>query len=226
MAPSPILSRIGADPALRALWPGVGLGCLAWRAHVQPENPALWVFFAQEILPGLRQRLQDAPLAELPNLSESRLAYKAFGKDPGRCRVSSEALCRRIRQGKDLYRINSVVDANNLISLETGFSLGSYDADRLEGDLLLRLGKAGEAYAGIGKEDIDLCRLPVLADALGPFGSPSSDSRRAMITPETRRVLTVIYGFSGPQNLDAALTLACERLTAFAGAQDCHAARI
>lgn len=226
MAASPILSRIGADPSLKALWPGAGLGCLAWRAHVLPENPALWVFFAEEIRPALHQKLQNAPLAELPNLSESRLAYKAFGKDPGRCRVSSEALCRRIRQGKELYHINSVVDANNLISLETGFSLGSYDADRLEGDLLLRLGKAGEAYAGIGKEDIDLHRLPVLADALGPFGSPSSDSRRAMITRATQRVLTVIYGFSGPENLQAALTLARERLTAFAGAQDCDLLRV
>lgn len=226
MAPFPLLARIGADPALKALWPGIGLGCLAWRACVLPENPALWAFFAAEILPALRQKLEGAPLAELPNLGESRRAYKAFGKDPGRCRVSSEALCRRIRQGKELYRVNSVVDANNLLSLETGFSLGSYDAERLEGDLLLRLGQPGEAYAGIGKESIDLDRLPLLADALGPFGSPSSDSRRAMITQETSRVLTVIYGFSGPENLDAALALARERLTAFAGARDCEAMRI
>lgn len=226
MSLCPILSRIGADPALTALWPGMGLGCLAWRARVLPENPALWAFFADEILPGLRQRLQETPLAQLPHLGESRRAYKAFGKDPGRCRVSSEALCRRIRQGKDLYRINSVVDANNLISLETGFSLGSYDADRLQGDLRLRLGKPGEAYAGIGKDDIDLDGLPVLADALGPFGSPSSDSRRAMIRPETKHVLTVIYGFSGPKSLEAALVLARERFTAFAGAQGCEAVRI
>lgn len=171
-------------------------------------------------------RLQDTPLAELPNLDESRRAYKAFGKDPGRCRVSSEALCRRVRQGKELYRINSVVDANNLISLETGFSLGSYDMDRLQGDLVLRLGKPGEAYAGIGRDGIDLERLPLLADALGPFGSPSSDSRRAMITPETTRVLTVIYGFSGPERTEAALALACERLTAFAEARDCDVALI
>lgn len=220
------LPRISADPALTALWPQTCLGRLVWRARVLPEHPALWAFFAKERLPGLRTTLQDTPLAELPNLDESRRAYKAFGKDPGRCRVSSEALCRRVRQGKELYRINSVVDANNLISLETGFSLGSYDMDRLQGDLVLRLGKPGEAYAGIGKDGIDLERLPLLADALGPFGSPSSDSRRAMITPETTRVLTVIYGFSGPERTEAALALACERLTAFAEARDCDVALI
>ena len=55
-------------------------------------------------------------LAQIPNLDESRKAYKAFGKDPGRFRVSSEALYRRVRQGKDLYRINTVVDANNHVA--------------------------------------------------------------------------------------------------------------
>lgn len=116
-----ISPQIRIDPALKALWPEARLACLTWRTLPAPENPALWSFFTQEILPGLNATLQDTPLAELPNLGASRRAYKAFGRDPGRTRVSSEALYRRIRQGKDLYRINSVVDANNLVSLETAF---------------------------------------------------------------------------------------------------------
>lgn len=215
--------EIRIDPALKALWPQTGLGCLAYRARPLPEHPALWSFFTAAILPGLGKTLQDAPLAGLPNLAESRQAYKAFGRDPGRTRVSSEALYRRVRQGKDIYRINSVVDANNLISLESGFSLGSYDLARLDGGLLLRLGREGEAYAGIGKGGIDLARLPLLADAQGPFGSPSSDSQRAVISLESRNILTVIYGFSGPEPLEAALDLAVRRLTDFAGAAGCDA---
>lgn len=213
--------QIRIDPALKALWPEARLGCLTWRALPSPEHPALWTFFTREILPGLGKTLQDTPLAELPNLGESRRAYKAFGRDPGRTRVSSEALYRRIRQGKELYRINSVVDASNLVSLETGFSLGSYDLARLEGGLLFRLGEAGEMYAGIGKDGIDLARLPLLADARGPFGSPSSDSQRAMISLESRDILTVIYGFSGQQELEAALALARKRLADFAEAGNC-----
>ena len=211
--------QIRIDPALKALWPEARLGCLTWRALPSPEHPALWTFFTREILPGLGKTLQDTPLAELPNLGESRRAYKAFGRDPGRTRVSSEALYRRIRQGKELYRINSVVDASNLVSLETGFSLGSYDLARLEGGLLFRLGEAGEMYAG--KDGIDLARLPLLADARGPFGSPSSDSQRAMISLESRDILTVIYGFSGQEELEAALALARKRLADFAEAGNC-----
>lgn len=213
--------QIRIDPALKALWPEARLGCLTWRALPSPEHPALWTFFTREILPGLGKTLQDTPLAELPNLGESRRAYKAFGRDPGRTRVSSEALYRRIRQGKELYRINSVVDASNLVSLETGFSLGSYDLARLEGGLLFRLGEAREMYAGIDKDGIDLARLPLLADARGPFGSPSSDSQRAMISLESRDILTVIYGFSGQEELEAALALARKHLADFAEAGNC-----
>ena len=169
-----ISPQIGIDPALKALWPEARLACLTWRTLPAPENPALWSFFTQEILPGLNATLQDTPLAELPNLGASRRAYKAFGRDPGRTRVSSEALYRRICQGKDLYRINSVVDANNLVSLETGFSLGSYDLARLEGGLLFRLGEAGEMYAGIARTASTWPACPCWPTRAAPSAAPAA----------------------------------------------------
>lgn len=211
------------DPALKALWPEIRLGCLSYAAVPQAENPALWAFFGAHVLPALRDALENTPLANLPNLGEARQAFRAFGRDPGRSRVSSEALYRRLRQGKELYRINSVVDVNNLISLETGFSLGSYDQDRLTGDLNLRLGRAGEVYAGIGKDTLNLENMPLLADEQGPFGGPCSDSRRAMISLESRNIFTVIYSFSGQARLEETMVLAQKRLTSFAGAANCAA---
>ena len=158
-------------------------------------------------------------------IGPSRRAFKAFGRDPGRVRISSEALYRRLRQGKELYRINSAVDANNLVSLETGFSLGTYDMACLQGDLVLRLGREGEGYAGIGKDTLDLNRMPLLADALGPFGCPCSDSQRAMIVPDSpdsaspRQLLTVIYGFSGREAVTEAISLTHKHFTAFLAAK-------
>ena len=111
--------------------------------------------------------LESTELAAMPQIGTSRRAFKAFGRDPGRVRISSEALYRRLRQGKELYPINTAVDANNLVSLETGFSLGTYDLACLQGNLVLRLGHEGEGYAGIGKDTLDLHRMPLLADALG-----------------------------------------------------------
>lgn len=118
------------------------------------------------------------------------------------------------------------MDANNLVSLETGFSLGTYDLARLSGNIVLRAGREGEAYAGIGKDELDLCRMPLLADDQGAFGCPCSDSRRAMIAedgPDTsspRRLLTVIYGFSGTGYVSDALNIAQKHLEVFAGSTD------
>ena len=211
---------LSIDDAVRNAWPETRLGCLLYTVEVRQRDDALWTNLETEAAPYLKTMLETTPLAQIPNLDESRKAYKAFGKDPGRFRVSSEALYRRVRQGKDLYQINTVVDANNLVSLETGFSLGSYDTARIGSEIVFRLGGAGEVYPGIGKSDIDLEHMPLLADAEGAFGSPTSDSTRAMITPEAKRCLTVIFSFSAKERLDKALALAVRRFDAYAGIAD------
>ena len=215
---------VSIDPALAAIWPQTTLGCVYWSAPVQQQEPQLWQFFASHTQPRLAQMLENTELADMPQIGPSRRAFKAFGRDPGRVRISSEALYRRLRQGKELYHINTAVDADNLVSLETGFSLGTYDLASLQGNLVLRLGREGEGYAGIGKDTLDLHHMPLLADEQGPFGCPCSDSQRAMIvanTPENtapRHLLTVIYGFSGPEAVEAAISLAHQYVTTFAAA--------
>ncbi len=205
------------DDEMLSLWPECRLGWLTYAA--EPHESSADIRAALDgVTAALRTRLENTPLADMPNLGESRRAYRACGKDPGRWRVSSEALYRRVRQGKDLYRINSVVDVNNLVSLETGFSLGSYDRDHLQGTVVLRRGRPGECYAGIGKDSVDLENMPLLADDAGPVGSPSSDSTRAMVTAESRRLLTVIYSFSSRDRLEEALDLARSRFERLAGA--------
>lgn len=208
------------DDAIRQAWPQARLGCLLYAVEVRPKDEALWAYLGGTLTPHLHAMLESTPLAQIPNLSESRQAYKAIGKDPGRFRVSSEALYRRIRQGKELYQINTVVDANNVVSLETGFSLGSYDVTNIGETIEFRPGRTGETYPGIGKSDIDLEHLPLLADAAGAFGSPTSDSTRAMITPEAGRCLTVIFSFSPRAALDDALALAVRRFTEYADIRD------
>ena len=87
-----------------------------------------------------------------PGIKGSRTAYKAFGRNPSRYRVSSEALIRRIRRGDELYHINSVVDVNNLFSVKSGLSVGSYDLEKIHGEITLRKAVQGEGYTGIGKD--------------------------------------------------------------------------
>lgn len=193
------------DSRMKELWPAVRVGCLQYQVQVEKKNPEQWAYLKKEIYKKAKDAIFDYGVNEIPNIKESRAAYKAFGKDPSRYRVSSEALIRRIGQGKGLYEVNTVVDVNNLISIESGFSVGSYDTARMGEDLVFRIGEAGETYKGIGKEEIKIDALPVLADAQGAIGSSTSDSERAMITEDAQEVLTLIYSFSDNQDLEKAL---------------------
>lgn len=76
-----------------------------------------------------------------------------------------------------------MVEVNNLISISSGYAIGSYDLDQLQGQVVLACPPAGARYEGIGKGSLSIAHMPVLTDDLGPFGNPSSDSRRAMIQP-------------------------------------------
>ncbi len=122
-----------------------------------------------------------------------RTMYKRVGIDPTKTRPSSEALLRRVRRGDDLPVINSLVDIVNWCSLETQLPYGLYDLDRIQGDVVLRLGVPGETYEGIRKAAVHVADRLMLADDIGAFGNPTSDSARTMVTTATVRALVVIF---------------------------------
>lgn len=212
--------QLKIDEEMKRLWPAVRVGCFQYKVKVYKKNEDMWAYLKKDIFKKTKDAIFDYGVNDIPNIKESRMAYKAFGKDPSRYRVSSEALIRRIGQGKGLYEVNTVVDTNNLISIVSGFSAGSYDAEKIEDILVFRVGREGETYEGIGKDEINIAYLPVLADGRGAVGSSTSDSKRAMITEDTREVLTLIYSFSDNQALEEAMKYGKEYLEKYAGAQE------
>ena len=129
----------------------------------------------------------------IEGLAPARDFYRLFGIDPTRTRPSSEALLRRVLQGKGVPRILNAVDLCNLCALRFLLSIGLYDAGKIRGEVTFRPGAAGESYAGIRKDEVHLEGRPVLADTVGPFGNPTSDSKRTSITEETRSIWMVIF---------------------------------
>jgi DNA/RNA-binding domain of Phe-tRNA-synthetase-like protein len=136
------------------------------------------------------------PPAEVASV---RTMYKRVGLDPTKTRPSSEALLRRVRKGDTLPRINSMVDVCNWCSLEFQLPYGLYDASKIDGDVELRIGRAGESYAGIRKDEVHVEGRIALADAAGPFGNPTSDSARTMVTTATTRAMLVVFA---PRDVD------------------------
>ena len=68
----------------------------------------------------------------------------------------------------------------------------------------------------IGKELINIANLPVLTDSIGSFGSPTSDSERAMITNNVNKILICIYSFSGKADVEVFLKYGRELLERYA----------
>ncbi len=194
------MARVSIDAEMKAKCPRVALACVTAEVVTGPTSEAT----DHELRVGEEQVLKmEEPKAVLESAAilATRAAYKALGKDPARYRGSAEALLRRVIAGKGLPRINNVVDVINLVSVESRLPVGLYDLAHVQGDIVFRRGRAGETYKGIGKYDLNLEGLPVFCDALGPHGSPTSDSERTMVTLATKQVVAIIISFGGAKVL-------------------------
>lgn len=171
------------SPELRAI---VRPAVLWWEgARVVDRDPRL-----DPLLTEAEARVRANPPEESTAV---RTMYKRVGLDPTKTRPSNEALLRRVRKGQPLPRVNSLVDVINWCSFEFQLPYGLYDASHVKGPVTLRLGREGEEYAGIRKDTVHVSGRIALADDEGPFGNPTSDSARTMVTTATRDALVVIY---------------------------------
>ena len=142
----------------------------------------------------VKRATQAVRSGEVASLDRARELYRRFGTDPTRMRPSSEALMRRMKKGEPLPRINSLVDVANALSVQLQVPVGLYDLGKVKGDeLVIRLGRDGEGYEGIGKEKVNVAGRICIADAEGPCGNPSADSARTMITTDTEGAAWVYF---------------------------------
>lgn len=151
-----------------------------------------------------------------------RTMYKRVGIDPTKTRPSNEALLRRVRKGDTIPRINAAVDIVNWCSLEFQLPYGLYDAAKIAGAVTMRLGRDGEKYAGIRKDDVNVAGRITVADELGAFGNPTSDSARTMVTPATTELLVVIYAPAeiGRPQIERVAAITAERMQLILGGRE------
>jgi DNA/RNA-binding domain of Phe-tRNA-synthetase-like protein len=193
--------QITIDAGLKKKCPRTALGCVTARVEADVSPEALSEEMRTRVT-GILNLPYPRSVLESPEVTVTRAAYKALGKDPARYRGSAEALLRRVIAGKGLPQINAVVDAINLVSVESRLPIGLYDLAHVTGEIVFRAGRAGETYKGIGKYDLNLESLPLFADTAGPHGSATSDSERTMVTAATKHVLAIIISFGGTEGLE------------------------
>ena len=192
-----------------------GAAVEAWVTNT-PYNEGLWQeinSFTEE----LRAESDVDACKEQYAIAATRIAYRRCGKDPSRYRPSAEALRRRLLRGMQLYQIDTLVDIINLVSLRSGFSIGGFDADKIQGkQLVLGIGREGEPYEGIGRGVLNIEGLPVYRDAIGGIGTPTSDHERTKMDLGTIHLLAIINGYSGEQGLKEAAEFTLDLLRKYA----------
>ena len=162
-----------------------------------PRSEGLWAEI-NALCESFKQQFDTTTIKQLPGVEATRRVYRACGKDPSRYRPSSEALIRRVVQGKDLYQIDTLVDLINLASMKFGYSIGGFDADKFEGDTLtLGVGKKDEPYEGIGRGILNIEGMPVYRDSKGGVGTPTSDNERTKIELSTTHLFVIVNGYDG-----------------------------
>ena len=209
---------ISISDRIKAACPQLALGLILCQVENSALNEDLWKeIHAVEIDFGNHHTLDQ--INKISAIQATRIAYKALGKDPNRYRPSAEALCRRIVRKLPLYQINTLVDVINLVSIQTGYSIGGFDADKIEGTLLLTVGSTDDLFEGIGRGVLNIEGLPVYKDAMGGIGTPTSDHERTKLSLETSRLLMIINGYSGKEGMQNAMNFSVMLLQKYAHAQ-------
>jgi len=181
------------DSSITTRLPRISLGVLQYSGVSVSDSPKMLQGRINFFVENLRLEHELARLAEIAGIREWRGYLKQMGTDPSRYRPASEALLRRLLQGNPFFWVNSAVDVNNFFSVLHALPLGVYDLTQIKGDVTYRLGHAEDRYEGLNGREVSMENKPLLADALGAFGSPIVDSKRTCVTEQSRDLLHVIY---------------------------------
>lgn len=198
----------------------LALGLLEADGLAAESLPDSFVEEQKRVVEGWVTRFGGRQPSDVPGVAETRALFHRLAIDPTKHRPSSEALLRRVLQGRGLPAVGPIVDVCNLCSLEHQIPLGLYDRAHIRGGVEVRIGRDGEGYPGIRKQRVNLDERLLLADDEGAFGAPTSDSLRTSVTSQTRSVLVVL--FCPAERASSALSTALERvsdlLTRYCGA--------
>lgn len=205
---------------IRAKAPALKVLAVTARVSNPPTGDRLWAELTA-CAAGVRDSYAMEWVNKRPAIAATRAAYKACGKEPNRYRPSCEALMRRMVKGLELYRTLTVIDLINLLSVETGHSIGGFDADRIVGDVVtLGIGCEGEPYEAIGRGPLNIAGMPVWRDSVGGIGTPTSDNERTKLSEDTRNLLMIINMYGTEKSIDDIKALTVRLLEDYAGATD------
>lgn len=209
---------IHIEPQIINVCPEIEIGMISATVANSPTCDELWAEIEHEAQ-AIKGKYELLAINQRPAIAATRKLYKALGKDPGRYRVASEQLCRRIIKGLGLYRLTTLIDVVNLVSIKSGYAISGLDADKIVGNsLTMGVGQAGETYNGIGRGPLNIEHMPIYRDAMGGVATPTSDEERTKFTLETTNVQININAFAPEMPINEATHWMAQLLEKYANA--------
>lgn len=197
--------QVKIDQRILDACPKCRIGLISATVINEPTCDALWEEI-EAAASEIKERYELLEINQRPAIAGTRHLYKALGKDPSRYRVSSEALCRRIIRGLGIYRLTTLIDVVNLVSIKSGYAISGLDGNAIAGDTLtMSVGTAQDVYNGIGRGLLNIEGMPVYRDAMGPIATPTSDEERTKFTEQTVKAQININAFAPEMPLEEAV---------------------
>lgn len=210
--------NITVSKQIKEMTPMFSVGVMI--ADVEVKNEPRITALIEQLQSQIETNIDIKDVVNLDIIKDGRDAYKKYKKDPSRYRLAVESLYRRLSKGNELYRINNVVDLGNILSIKTRKSVAVLDYDKISSDVYIRLGNSMDEYYGIGRGKLNIENIPLYEDDLGPFGSVTSDTKRTMITQNTKKILLLLISFSGKDKMELELQEASALYLAYAKASN------
>lgn len=173
--------------------PNIQIGVLTYDNITISDSPQMIKGRTQLYQENLFLEMQDAPVTTRPGIAEWRTLWKALGADANRYRHAAESLLRRVAKENYVAPIHSGVDLNNFFSMNYEIPIGLYDAQNIDGDIIVVVGTEQDSYEALNGRSVTLRNILHTKDAQGSFGSAYVDSARTAVTQQTTQAVQIFY---------------------------------
>ena len=171
------------------------------------------------------ERLKKQLKGKLNSLEKKKVfaEYERLNKETGvdsKKNPNSVMYLLSLLKAKKLPQINTLVDAYNVVSLETGVSMATHDIAHLKGDVVVRLSKKDELFVALGGNVEKLSKGEVVyVDDTKVIGRFSKQCSQTSTTNSTKDVVLVAFGNKeiSDKEMDVAVRKAVDTIVEFNG---------
>ena len=149
-------------------------------------------------------------------------AFRSFGVNPKKRQPSCVALIERIKSGKELYTVNSLVDSYNISSIRECLPMAAYDLTRVDFPITLRKAKKDESITFIGGDKKKTKEGEIVYSDKNDvlcLDFNYRDCDKTKISEKTKSVIVFVDGCDGISDRDMlkALDNSCELIIKYNG---------